>query len=226
MQCTECYMSNYEGIIAWQYLEQYFNGLREREKSEASIRNRPNKNQKSQNKIMSKNLKRFTGSPISKIFQYLSQRNIDQNKKGTDEILHVYPLRWNVTYSVLCGCSNWYGHSQLWNRKESSILSIVKLCFTWWTLQYFKQTKKKTKPHGTLTKTPNPQNQRPADNNPKHRLLLKAYQTWRSYYKHSVKFYSAGLIASLLQLRAHLFAEGYHQQRANITTKITTWIIK
>lgn len=53
MHCTECNMSNV-WIIAWQYLEQYFNGLREGEKSEASIRNRPNKNQKAQNKIMNK----------------------------------------------------------------------------------------------------------------------------------------------------------------------------
>lgn len=45
----------YEWIIAWQYLKQHFNGLSEGEKSEASIRNRRNYNQKKQNKIRKKN---------------------------------------------------------------------------------------------------------------------------------------------------------------------------
>lgn len=61
-------MCNYEWIIASQYLEQYFNGLREREKSEASIRNRPNKNQKAQNKIMNQILRDLLAVLLVKSF--------------------------------------------------------------------------------------------------------------------------------------------------------------
>lgn len=140
----------YEWLIVWQYQEQYFKGLSEGEKSEASIRNRLNNDQKAQNKI------RNPPSPWDLLAR--SRNSPHKGKCGKTRGAQLHPCTFSTPGKFTCSVC---------------ICVFKQVCGVVLTVKY-KEVSWNFILHGeqfSIKKTPK-------------RRLPKAYQKWRSCYRH------------------------------------------